>query len=44
LRIGADGTVTVLSKHLEMGQGTYTGIATLVAEELDADWSKVFFT
>lgn len=41
LRIGADGTVTVLSKHLEMGQGTYTGLATLVAEELDADWSRV---
>ncbi|MBL8484129.1 MAG: xanthine dehydrogenase family protein molybdopterin-binding subunit [Rhodocyclaceae bacterium] len=41
LRIGADNTVTVLSKHLEMGQGTYTGLATLVAEELDADWKTV---
>ncbi|NMG66924.1 molybdopterin-dependent oxidoreductase [Azoarcus indigens] len=41
VRIGGDGTVTVLSKHLEMGQGTYTGLATLVAEELDADWKKV---
>ena len=37
LRIGADNTVTVISKHLEMGQGTYTGLATLAAEELDAD-------
>ncbi|HEU4776501.1 MAG TPA: xanthine dehydrogenase family protein molybdopterin-binding subunit [Telluria sp.] len=41
LRIGEDDSVTVISKHLEMGQGTYTGLATIVAEELDADWSKV---
>jgi isoquinoline 1-oxidoreductase beta subunit len=41
LRINPEGVVTVISKHLEMGQGTYTGIATLVAEELDADWSMV---
>jgi isoquinoline 1-oxidoreductase beta subunit len=41
IRIGTDNTVTVISKHLEMGQGTYTGLATLVAEELDADWSQV---
>src|ERR1700685_1485982 len=41
LRIGADNSVTVIAKHLEMGQGAYTGIATIVAEELDADWSRV---
>jgi isoquinoline 1-oxidoreductase beta subunit len=41
LRIGSDNLVTVISKHLEMGQGTYTGLATLVAEELDADWEQV---
>jgi isoquinoline 1-oxidoreductase beta subunit len=41
LRIGPDGTVTVISKHIEFGQGTYTGLATILAEELDADWSKV---
>ena len=41
LRIGADNTVTVFSKHLEMGQGTYTGLATIVADELDADWKTV---
>lgn len=41
VRIGADSKVTVIAKHLEMGQGTYTGLATLVAEELDADWSQV---
>ncbi|MBL8490094.1 MAG: xanthine dehydrogenase family protein molybdopterin-binding subunit, partial [Rhodocyclaceae bacterium] len=41
VRIGTDDTVTVISKHLEMGQGTYTGLATLLAEELDADWKAV---
>jgi len=41
VRIGADDSVTVIAKHLEMGQGAYTGIATIVAEELDADWAQV---
>jgi len=41
LRLDPDGTITVISKHLEMGQGTYTGLATLVAEEMDADWNRV---
>ncbi|HET7366558.1 MAG TPA: xanthine dehydrogenase family protein molybdopterin-binding subunit [Burkholderiales bacterium] len=41
VRIGTDNTVTVIVKHLEMGQGTYTGLPTLVAEELDADWSQM---
>ncbi|WP_417329289.1 molybdopterin cofactor-binding domain-containing protein [Halomonas cupida] len=41
LRIDEDNKVTVIAKHLEMGQGTYTGLATIVAEELDADWSQV---
>lgn len=41
VRVGEDGQVSVVAKHLEMGQGTYTGLATIVAEELDADWSKV---
>jgi len=36
IRLGADNTVTVLSKTIEMGQGIHTGHATLVAEELDA--------
>lgn len=39
--IGADDTVTILSKHIEMGQGPWTGLATLVAEELDADWAQI---
>ena len=33
VRISEDNSVTVIAKHLEMGQGTYTGLATLVAEE-----------
>ncbi|MCP8687871.1 xanthine dehydrogenase family protein molybdopterin-binding subunit [Marinobacterium sedimentorum] len=41
VRIGTDNSVTVIMKHLEMGQGSFTGLATLVAEELDADWSQL---
>src|SRR6478735_7775203 len=33
LRIGTDSTVTVISPNTELGQGAYTGLATLVAEE-----------
>jgi isoquinoline 1-oxidoreductase beta subunit len=39
--IGSDNIVTVVNKHHEMGQGNTTGLATLVADELDADWSLV---
>jgi isoquinoline 1-oxidoreductase beta subunit len=41
VRVGADDTVTVLVNHSEMGQGPYTSVPMLVAEELDADWAKV---
>ena len=41
IKIGADGAVTVISKHIEFGQGTHAGLAAMVAEELDADWSRV---
>lgn len=41
VRIAEDGSVTIISKHLEMGQGTYTGLATILAEELDCDWKQV---
>lgn len=41
IRIGADDSVTIVSKNIEFGQGPYTGLATIAAEELDADWSKV---
>jgi len=32
LRVAPDNSVTVVAKHLEMGQGTYTGLATILAE------------
>lgn len=41
VRIGADDTVTVVIKHLDMGQGNTTGLATILADELGADWSTV---
>ena len=41
VRIGTDNKVTVIMKHLEMGQGSYTGMATLIAEELDASWDQI---
>ncbi|MFO8212508.1 hypothetical protein R2K36_34165, partial [Pseudomonas aeruginosa] len=39
--VAPDNTVTVLAKHLDKGQGIVTGLATIAAEELDADWSQV---
>ncbi|HYC05112.1 MAG TPA: xanthine dehydrogenase family protein molybdopterin-binding subunit [Azospirillaceae bacterium] len=41
VRIAPDNSVTVLIKHLDKGQGTTTGLATIVAEELDADWAQM---
>ena len=41
LQVAPDNTVTIVSKHAEGGQGIYTGLATIIAEELDADWSQV---
>src|SRR5436305_6533226 len=41
LRIDPDNTVTVISKHLEAGQGVWTGLPAIVAEELDASWSQM---
>lgn len=41
VRIDPDGIVSIVSPYLEMGQGVFTGVATVVAEEMDADWSKV---
>ena len=39
--IAPDETVTIRIARMEMGQGTLTGLAQLVAEELECDWSKV---
>ncbi len=41
IRIGADDTVTIIVNHSEMGQGVYTSLPMLVAEELEADWAKI---
>jgi isoquinoline 1-oxidoreductase beta subunit len=41
VRIDPDGVVTVVSKHIEFGQGNHAGLAAMVAEELDADWDRV---
>nr|WP_128002880.1 xanthine dehydrogenase family protein molybdopterin-binding subunit [Piscinibacter defluvii] len=41
VRIAADGSVTVTVNRLEFGQGVHTALPLVLAEELDADWSKV---
>src|SRR4051794_33063975 len=41
IRIHGDGTIVAYSSQLEMGQGIHTGLATIVAEELDADFDSV---
>lgn len=43
VHIAADDTVTIRIARSEMGQGTLTGLAQLVAEELDCDWDKVTY-
>jgi isoquinoline 1-oxidoreductase beta subunit len=41
VKIAADNSVTIIMCKAEMGQGIHTGLAMLLAEELDADWSQV---
>jgi isoquinoline 1-oxidoreductase beta subunit len=43
VRIGKDNIITVIVNHSEMGQGAYTSLPMIIADELDADWSKVKF-
>ena len=41
VRIAPDNTVTVICKHLEAGQGVWTGLPAIVADELDASWEQM---
>ena len=41
LTVAADDVVTIYSPHIDFGQGSLTALAQMVAEELDADWSKI---
>ena len=43
VRVGSDNTITVYLRHIEFGQGVSTGLTTIVAEEIDADWSQMRF-
>lgn len=41
VKVGADDRIVVMMCKSEMGQGVYTGLAMLLAEEMDADWSRI---
>lgn len=41
LKIGEDDGVTLYSPHIDFGQGSQTALAQMLADELDADWTKV---
>jgi isoquinoline 1-oxidoreductase beta subunit len=43
IRIDPSGKITLVMPQVEMGQGTYTSISMILAEELDADWLQVGF-
>lgn len=41
IKLANDGTITVVIPHCDMGSGTYTPLAQMAADELDADWTKI---
>jgi isoquinoline 1-oxidoreductase beta subunit len=41
IRIAPDNSITIIVNKSEMGQGVYTSLPMLVAEELEADWSRI---
>lgn len=41
VRVSPDNLVTIVIKHVEFGQGPATGLATLAADEMDADWAQI---
>ncbi|HMK36640.1 MAG TPA: xanthine dehydrogenase family protein molybdopterin-binding subunit, partial [Desulfomonilaceae bacterium] len=41
ISIGSNEVVTIFANHSEMGQGPYTSLPMLVAEELECDWTKI---
>lgn len=43
VKLAPDNTVTAIVPHSEMGQGVFTSMAQMLAEEMDADWEKVRF-
>ena len=43
VKLGQDNTITAIVPHSEMGQGVFTSMAQMLADEMDADWEKVRF-
>jgi isoquinoline 1-oxidoreductase beta subunit len=41
VRVHADNSVVIIAKHVEFGQGPATGVATIIADEMDAAWDQV---